>query len=292
MPGIAKNTVRENLGYVESIARVQANADAGLRTKQAKAKQARLSREAAERRATAENPGRDTIAYVEKYFPFFKALYPLAEHERFKSKAVVEFREHYIQKYGRAETNEAREARRAHFNEQFEEWYAHNYADYTKECQKQAHDDAFAMYQEEIARGADLGTSFEDAYEHAQIAYMANRDSKRPLNFSVTHFVNLFRRMAGAEFAYLLRTGENASPNMREGARIVYKERKAEIDAVPRNGSTFPRVSAQPRVEEVGPNGETSATHDLVKETHKSGGKGQTVVAGTWVLRQPSSSEA
>ena len=292
MPGIAKNTVRENLGYVESIARVQANADAGLRAKQAKAKQARLSREAAERRSISENPGRDTIAYVEKYFPFFKALYPLAEHERFKSKAVLEFREQYIQRYGKAQNQEARDARKAHFNEQFEAWFAHNYAEYTKGCQQQAHDDAFAMYQEEIARGADLGTSFEDAYEHAQIAYMANRDSKRPLNFSVEHFINLFRRMGATEFAYFLRTGEDASPNMREGAKIAYKERKDEIDAIPRNGSTFPRAVAQPRAEEVGPNGETSATHDFVKETHKSGGKGQTVVAGSWVQRQPSSSEA
>ena len=88
-------------------------------------------------------------------------------------------------------------------------------------------------------------------------------------------------------FANLLRTGENASPNMVEGAKIAYKERKAEIDAISRN-NPFPRASAQPRQEEAGPNGETSATHDLVKETHKSGGKGQTVVAGTWVLRQPS----
>ena len=116
---------------------------------------------------------------------------------------------------------------------------------------------------------------------------MTNRDSKLPLNFSVAHFVNLFRRMDRDTFANLLRTGENASPNMVEGAKIAYKERKGEIDAIPRN-KPIPRASAQPRQEEVGPHGETSATHELVKEAHKTGGKGQTVVAGTWVLRQPS----
>ena len=287
MPGIAKNCVRENLGYVESIARLQSSANVSLRAKQAKAKQTRLDREAAERRGAVQHSDRDTIAYVEKYFPFFKALYPLAEHERFKSKACVDYREHYIEKYGRAADKEAREARRPHFNEQFELWYAHNYSNYTKECQEKAHDDAYAMYQEEVGRGADLGTCFEDVYEHAQIAYMTNRDSKLPLNFSVAHFVNLFRRMDGDTFANLLRTGENASPNMVEGAKIAYKERKGEIDAIPRN-KPIPRASAQPRQEEVGPHGETSATHELVKEAHKTGGKGQTVVAGTWVLRQPS----
>ena len=287
MPGIAKNCVRENLGYVESIARVQSSANVSLRAKQAKAKQTRLDREAAERRGAVQHSDRDTIAYVEKYFPFFKALYPLAEHERFKSKACVDYREHYIEKYGRAADKEAREARRPHFNEQFELWYAHNYSNYTKECQEKAHDDAYAMYQEEVGRGADLGTCFEDVYEHAQIAYMTNRDSKLPLNFSVAHFVNLFRRMDRDTFANLLRTGENASPNMVEGAKIAYKERKGEIDAIPRN-KPIPRASAQPRQEEVGPHGETSATHELVKEAHKTGGKGQTVVAGTWVLRQPS----
>jgi len=248
MPGIAKNCVRENLGYVESIARVQSGADAGLRAKQAKAKQARLGREAAERRVTVETPDSDTIAYVEKYFPFFKALYPLAEHERWKSKAVVEFREYYIDKYGKAVDKDAREARKAHFNEAFEQWYAHNYANYTMGCQKQAHDDAFAMYQQEIARGADLGTSFEDAYEHAQIAYMTNRDSKLPLKFSVDHYVRLFSRMDGETFANLLRTGENAAPNMVEGAKIAYRERKEEIDAIPRN-KPFPRASAKPSTE-------------------------------------------
>lgn len=286
MPGIAKNCVRENLGYVESIAKVQSSADASLRAKQAKAKQARLDREAAERRAVAENPDRDAVAYIEKYFAFFKPLYPLAEHERFKRKAVVEFREHYIEKYGRAADKEAREARRPHFNEQFELWYAHNYGKYTKECQEKAFEDAFAMYNEEIARGVSLD-GFEDTYEHAQLAYLKCRESKLPPKFSVGHYVRLFRRMDGDTFANLLRTGENASPNMVEGAKIAYKERKDEIDAIPRN-KPFPRASAQPRQEEVGPHGETSATHDLVKETHKTGGKGQTVVAGTWVLRQPS----
>lgn len=286
MPGIAKNGVRENLGYVESIAEVQSSADVSLRAKQAKAKQVRLEREAAKRRTAAENPDRDTVAYIEKHFAFFKPLYPLLEHERFKGKACVEFRELYIEKYGKATDKEGCEARRPHFNEQFALWFAHNYGKYTKECQDKAHGDAFAIYNEEIARGVSLG-SFQDTYEHAQLAYLKCRDSKLPPKFSVAHYVRVFHQMDGDTFANILRTGENASRNMVEGAKIVYKERKVEIDAISRN-NPFPRASAQPRQEEVGPNGETSATHDLVKEAHKSGGKGQTVVAGTWVLRQPS----
>ena len=40
--------------------------------------------------------------------------------------------------------------------------------------------------------------------------------------------------------------------------------------------------------EEVGPHGETSATHDRVTEKHKTGGKGQLVTAVHWVKREPS----
>jgi hypothetical protein len=247
MPGIAKNVVRENLGYVESIAKVQSSADVSLRAKQAKAKQARLEREATERRTAAENPDRDAVAYIEKHSAFFKPLYPLVEHERFKGKACVEFRELYIEKYGKATDKEAREARRPHFKEQFELWFARNYGKYTKECQDKAHGDAFAIYNEEIARGVSLG-SFQDTYEHAQLAYLKCRDSKLPPKFSVAHYVRAFHQMDGDTFANILRTGENASRNMVEGAKIVYKERKAEIDAISRN-NPFPRASAQPSAE-------------------------------------------
>ena len=40
--------------------------------------------------------------------------------------------------------------------------------------------------------------------------------------------------------------------------------------------------------EEVGPHGETTATHDRVTEKHKTGGKGQVVTAVHWVKREPS----
>lgn len=46
--------------------------------------------------------------------------------------------------------------------------------------------------------------------------------------------------------------------------------------------------AAKRRKEEVGPHGETIATHDRVTEKHKTGGKGQMVTAVHWVKREPS----
>lgn len=46
--------------------------------------------------------------------------------------------------------------------------------------------------------------------------------------------------------------------------------------------------AAKRRKEDVGPHGETAATHDRVTEKHKTGGKGQVVTTVHWVKREPS----
>ena len=296
MPGIAKNSPRTSpeLGYVARATTQQADADAGLRAKQAQAKAARaqrLQQQAAvesERRRVHDEANRANVAFMERYFQCFGPLNALVSLDKYKQAACVAFRELYNQRFGRADSKEKRDARRAHFNEQFEAHLAQAHQAQIDSYNNTARDGVYAIYAKEFPERADPA-HFEEYYENAKRAHQMCREAKLPPKFSVDHYVRVFRRMDGDTFANLLRTGENASPNMCEGAKIVYKERKEELNLVPRN-KPFPRAPMASRAEEVGPNGETSATHDFVKEVHKSGGKGQTVVAGTWVQRQSSSS--
>lgn len=296
MPGIAKRSplTSPELGYVASAARQQVDADAGLRAKQAKAKAFRTQKmqqhaaEASERQRVYDEANLANVAFMEQYFQCFGPLNALVSLDKYKQAACVAFRELYNQRFGRAASKEQRDARRAHFNEKFAEHLAEAHQAEVDSYEQAARDGVHAIYAKEFPELADPA-HFEEYYENAKRAHQMCREAKLPPKFSVDHYVRVFRRMDGDTFANLLRTGENASPNMCAGAQIVYKERKDELQLVPRN-KPFPRAPMQPRVEEVGPNGETSATHEFVKEVHKSGGKGQTVVAGTWVQRQPSSS--
>ncbi len=85
-------------------------------------------------------------------------------------------------------------------------------------------------------------------------------------------------------------------PEMLDGILYAFQTRKDELEAYRIEYASRPKrlalANAAKRREEVGPNGETSATHDFVTEKHKTGGKGQMVSAGTWVKRQSSSSTA
>lgn len=85
-------------------------------------------------------------------------------------------------------------------------------------------------------------------------------------------------------------------PHVLDGLLYAYLTRKDELEAYRIEYTSRPKklalANATKRLEEVGPNGETSATHDFVTEKHKTGGKGQMVSAGMWVKRQPSSSLA
>jgi hypothetical protein len=298
MPGIAKNSPRTSpeLGYVARATAQQADAEAGLRAKQAKAKAMRTQRvqqlaaEASERQRVYDAANHDNVAFMEQYFQCFGPLNALVSLDKYKQTACVAFRELYNQRFGRAQSKEQRDARRAHFNEKFAEHLAQDHQAQVDSYCNTARDGVYAIYAREFPERADPA-HFEEYYENAKRAHQMCREAKLPPKFSVDHYVRLFRRMPGDEFAMLLRTGENASPNMCAGAKIVYKERKEELDLVPRN-KPFPRAPMQPRAEQVGPNGETSATHDFVTEKHKTGGKGQMVSAGTWVKRQSSSSSA
>ena len=298
MPGIAKNSPRTSpqLGYVAKATVQQADADAELRAKQAKAKAVRTQRlqqqEAleCERQRVHDEANRDNVALMEQYFQCFGPLNALVSLDKYKQAACVGFRELYNQRFGRVDSKEQREARRAHFNEKFTEHLAQDHQVQIDQYVKAAREGVYAVYTEEFPERDDPA-HFEQYYENAKRAHQMCREAKLPPKFSIDHYVRLFRRMPADEFSMLLRTGENAAPNMRAGAQIVYTERKAELDLVPRN-TPFPRAAMQPRAEEVGPNGETSATHDFVTEKHKTGGKGQMISAGMWVKRQPSSSSA
>lgn len=85
-------------------------------------------------------------------------------------------------------------------------------------------------------------------------------------------------------------------PEFLDGLLYAFKTRKYELEQYQIEYLARPKklalANAAKHREEVGPNGETSATHDFVTEKHKTGGKGQMVSAGTWVKRQSSSSSA
>jgi len=85
-------------------------------------------------------------------------------------------------------------------------------------------------------------------------------------------------------------------PEFLDGLLYAFQTRKHELEQYRIDYNQRPKLAAvanaAKRREEVGPNGETSATHDFVTEKHKTGGKGQMVSAGTWVKRQSSSSSA
>jgi hypothetical protein len=288
MPGIAKRGVQDNSTYIESISRVQAAAEDGLRAKQARAREARANRDADEARQCATTAtSRETIAFIERYAVFNKAIRPHWDLKRFKSKACLEFRELYAHKYGKVEGKEARDARKVHFNEQFEEWFVNHYGEYINEVETLATDTFKAIYAKEFPDREEDSEHELETLNNATRAYKILIGLSQAPNFSVEHHLRCFRRMEDGEFSDIIRFGGNASPNMRKAASIAYKERKSVVDANPPN-LQFPRALMQPHSESVGPNGETSETHDFVKEAHKTGGKGQVVVAGSWVLRQRS----
>lgn len=85
-------------------------------------------------------------------------------------------------------------------------------------------------------------------------------------------------------------------PEFLDGLLYAFQTRKRELEEYRIDYAQRPKLAAVANAakhrEEVGPNGETIATHDFVTEKHKTGGKGQMVSAGTWVKRQLSSTFA
>ena len=256
MPGIAKNTTRESpdLGYGATVAQQQADSHTDLLAKQAKArtmraqKQAQEAEEARERQRVHHESNRANVEFMEQYFQCFGPLNALVALEKFKRTACIEFNELYVQRFGRAANKEAREARKAHFNEQFAAYLAQNHQEQVGAYEKTALDGVYAVYADEFPARADP-EHFQAYYQNAKRAHQMCREATLPPKFSVAHYVRLFRRMDDQEFASLLRTGENGSPNMIEGAKIVYKERKEELVLVPRN-KPISRAPMQPRAEE------------------------------------------
>ena len=108
--------------------------------------------------------------------------------------------------------------------------------------------------------------------------------------YPYAYYLPWFRSMSVEELANAVRTWGNMPEPMVAAGTVAYKERKREVDLIPRYQR--PPAYVARHVEEVGPNGETAATHDFVTEKHKTGGKGQLVAAGTWVRRQASSEGA
>jgi len=88
-------------------------------------------------------------------------------------------------------------------------------------------------------------------------------------------------------------------PEILDGILYAFQTRKNELEehrieyqSRPKKLAIANALKRREEGEEVGPNGETSATHDFVTEKHKTGGKGQMVAAGTWVKRQSSTTFA
>ena len=88
-------------------------------------------------------------------------------------------------------------------------------------------------------------------------------------------------------------------PEILDGILYAFQTRKDELEEHRIEYQSRPKLAAlanaikrREEAEQVGPHGETSATHDFVTEKHKTGGKGQMVSAGMWVKRQSSSSSA
>ena len=82
-------------------------------------------------------------------------------------------------------------------------------------------------------------------------------------------------------------------PEMLDGLLYAFQTRKYELEQYQIEYLARPKkialANAAKHREEVGPNGETSETHDFVTEKHNTGGKGQMVSAGMWVKGQSSS---
>ena len=88
-------------------------------------------------------------------------------------------------------------------------------------------------------------------------------------------------------------------PEMLDGILYAFQTRKGELEehrieyqSRPKKLAIANAIKRREEADEVGPHGETSATHDFVTEKHKTGGKGQMVCAGTWVKRQSSTTFA
>ena len=92
--------------------------------------------------------------------------------------------------------------------------------------------------------------------------------------------------MSVEELANAVRTWGNMPLTMVEAGTAAYRERKREVNAVPRHAKPPAYVARESGP--AGPNGESQDTHDFVTEKHKTGGKGQVVAAGTWVRREDS----
>tara|TARA_Y100000389_G_C17435656_1_gene505345 strand:+ start:1368 stop:1976 length:609 start_codon:yes stop_codon:yes gene_type:complete len=105
-------------------------------------------------------------------------------------------------------------------------------------------------------------------------------------NFPFIYYLSWFRSMTVIELANAVRTWGNMPLPMVEAGTAAYRERKSEVNAVPRHAKPPAYVARES--DPVGPDGETEDTHDFVTEKHKTGGKGQVVAAGTWVRREDS----
>jgi hypothetical protein len=231
----------------------RADADVDLCAKKARARTVLSQRfqqsvaQTRERQRASDEANQANVALMEQYFQCFGALNALVALENYKSVARGVFRALYIQRFGMAECEEAREARRVHFNEQFATHLSQAHQAQIDELLRIARDGVYAVYAEEFPVGS--AAHFEEYYQNAQRAHQMCREAIQPPKFSVAHYVRLFRSMRDDEFANLLRTGENAPSNMREGAKIVYKERKGRLDLLFRDKRSFPRARMQPHVE-------------------------------------------
>lgn len=106
-----------------------------------------------------------------------------------------------------------------------------------------------------------------------------------PIPFSVEWYLDRTRKRSIDEIAMHIRVKQCTPhhPNMLQALGIIYNEKKTEIDAVPLFEKRIVQTS-DPASTEIGPEGQTRDSHDMIEEMVESGeGGGRMHKLVSWV---------
>ena len=132
----------------------------------------------------------------------------------------------------------------------------------------------------------------EDLDVYHQVFGEYPSSDEHPLPSCVVRYCDRLMALPVAERAQQCRTGVGSHPGFAIARLMVMDRCKAEFtesDAAcerQRRLNMADAAAAARQAEEVGPNGETTLTHDRNTEVHKGAGKGQILKAGVWVKKQ------
>ena len=132
----------------------------------------------------------------------------------------------------------------------------------------------------------------EDLDVYHQVFGEYPSSDEHPLPSCVVRYCDRLMALPVAERAQQCRTGVGSHPGFAIARLMVMDRCKAEFtesDAAcerQRRLNMADAAAAARQAEEVGPNGETTLTHDRNTEVHKGAGKGQILKAVVWVKKQ------